>query len=67
MATGKEALEFTKDKATNELLQFIVSASKGYEYVNKQKLREIIDWITLASCLEGQVMINENLDKKNRG
>jgi len=64
MTTPKEALEFSKEKATTELLQFIVSASKGYEYVNKQKLREIIDWITLASCLEGQVMISENLPKK---
>lgn len=57
----KDALESIKNRATNQLLQFIISASKGSEYINKQSLRTIIDDITMSACLETQLMINEAL------
>lgn len=57
--SDSELSELLKDRATGNLLQFILKASQGSQYVNINSLREIIDDITEASTLESKKMISD--------
>lgn len=61
---GEKALEDLKNRASQQLLQIIYQASKGYEHINIQKVRNVVDDIVMASLLENQLLVSVALENK---